>query len=81
MRKWASLTTLASLALIAAACGGETKTIRRETLTTVPAAPQVVERKTTVETVPPAPAVVEKQTTIRSGSVQKRTTDTIETED
>jgi hypothetical protein len=80
MRKWASFTTLASLALVAAACGGESKTVRRETVTTVPAAPAVVERRTTVETVPPAPVVVEKQTTIHSGSVQKRTTDTIETE-
>ena len=81
MRKLVSLTSLASLALLAAACGGESKTVRRETVTTVPAAPAIVERRTTVETVPPAPAVVEKQTTIRSGSVQKRTTDTIETED
>lgn len=80
MRKLVSLTSLVGLALLAAACGGESKTMRRETMTTVPA-PAVVERRTSVETVAPAPAVVEKQTTIRSGSAQKRTTDTVETQD
>jgi len=77
MRKLVSFAAVTALTLLAAGCGGE-KTVRRETVTTVPA-PPVIERQTTVETVPPPP-VVEKQTTIRSGTVQKRT-ETIETED
>ena len=81
MRNWVAILGAASLATIAVVgCGGESKTVRRETVTTMPAPPAIVERHTTVETVPPAPAVVEKQTTIRSGSVQKRTTETIDTE-
>jgi hypothetical protein len=50
--------------MVAVACSGrETTTIRRET----------------VQAVPAVPVVVEKTTTTRSGTVERRTIDTIET--
>jgi hypothetical protein len=55
-----------AFAAIAAACSGrETTTIRRET----------------VQTVPANPVVVEKKTTTQSGVIERRTTETRETDD
>jgi hypothetical protein len=74
------LSLVAALAL--AGCSSETKTIRQETVRTVPvpAAPVVVEKRTTV--IEPEPAVIEKRTTVETIDpvVEKRTTTTIESE-
>jgi hypothetical protein len=66
MKKLISVCGIIAFATIAAACSGrETTTVRRET----------------VQTVPADPVIVEKKTTTRSGTVERRTTETIETDE
>ena len=53
MRKIVMLAAVAALTAGAYGCGGETRTIvRKETTTTVPAAPVVTERRTVIESAP-----------------------------
>ena len=52
LKTLAACSALALAAALTASCTSETRTIRHETVQTVPAPPAVVERRTTVETVP-----------------------------
>ena len=66
MKKLIGVCSIIAFAIIAAACSGrETTTIRRETVRTVPADPVIVEKKTTTQ----------------SGTVERRTTETTETDE
>ncbi len=58
-----------ALAIGVAGCSSEKTVVRKESVTSVPAAPTTVERTTTVET---NPAVVERRTT------ERHTTETLD---
>lgn len=70
MRRIIASCSIIAVAVMAAACSGRetTTTIRRETVQTAPGDPAVVEK-------------TEKTTTIHSGAVERRTTETRETDD
>ena len=74
MRRVAYAVGTVTVALAMLGCGHDRTVVRRETVTTVPAAP-IVTKRTTVETVPAPPSV--ESETIRT----RETTRTIETED
>jgi hypothetical protein len=78
MRKVVYSCSVALLAASIVGCSGETTTIRKETVRSVPA-PVVVEKQTTVQRTIPSdePVVIEKKTTVNRG-VEERTTTTVE---